>query len=651
MRISATATLLLLTLQHDGASAFSAVGSRSKTTSRQAPTSLLRQQQRAAATGLNAVLSPSDATTGFLGGAFQSFGGNNTNKKGVSNTVDQFFQAWNERDFNALINQFADDCTFEDANYPGPFEGKDAINRHFRLLADTTTSQQQFVLDNMAVTSAKVGVLYHLEENNEVVPDSRHSSFFTLDEDSGLITSVFDTVEPSSKTGAADLAVLAVVGKLLEGTAKKGGDDDAIATATDELVSFDNSNPSFFDQLFNSKSKPGRNNRLNAAERYFAAWNQRDMDAAIDVFTDDCQYEDTVFPVPFEGKEALQKHLYLCADSMPSTFSFVVDDVADSGGQLSVRWHVENNGDQMPFTRGCSFYTIDQSSGLIATGIDEVEPAVFKLGGVKLFAESLKKKIIDEPVRLVALAVWVAYMYIVFFSDGILPGANALQLEQRTWEEVRDLSLNFFLVSPLLNLPFSPTVHPVLEGVFNLLLSWAALFAGFLSDDRKDKPNLFPMLPAVVGMQFLTSAFLLPYLTLRTSETLSEGDKVDLDELDTPAQLVESRLLGLLLGGVGSGALVWGAIARMSEFGGIDERLASFWQLMSIDRVGSSFLVDLAIFAVFQGWLIDDDLRRRGVSDDEQVMLRNSAKYVPFFGLASYMVLRPPILAETNGSD
>ena len=43
-------------------------------------------------------------------------------------------------------------------------------------------------------------------------------------------------------------------------------------------------------------------------------------------------------------------------------------------------------------------------------------------------------------------------MYIVFFSNGILPGANALAFETRTWEEVRDLSLNFLLVAHILDL-------------------------------------------------------------------------------------------------------------------------------------------------------------------------------------------------------
>ena len=44
--------------------------------------------------------------------------------------------------------------------------------------------------------------------------------------------------------------------------------------------------------------------------------------------------------------------------------------------------------------------------------------------------------------------------------------------------------LNFWLVAPALNLPFAPVVHPGLEGIFNLLLAWAAAFAGFLADGR-----------------------------------------------------------------------------------------------------------------------------------------------------------------------
>ena len=522
------------------------------------------------------------------------------------NPVESMIQAYNNRDLDTFITYFHQDCEYEDTMFPRPFIGKEEIQRELRLQA--SSMPYQIIVDNIAVANNKTAILYHLEDTDKgtVVADSRHCAFYTLEQN--LITSVFVTVEPTSKKGPDNLAVLTIASKILSKPR-----NDVVA-----LPSLGSTPP----------------------ERYFDAWNRRDMDAAIDVFTDDVTYDDTVFPLPLSGKDALKMHLFTCADAFPDSFTFVVDDIANGGSNIGVKWHVENNGKALPFTRGCSFYQL-ADNGLIREGIDIVEPAVLKLGAVQQFRKSLTYKISLEPIRIIPLIIWAAYMYIVFFSDGILPGANVLQLEQRTWEEVRDLSLNFFFVSPILSLPFSPVVHPMLEGVFNILLAWAALFSGFLSDDRVRKPNLVPFLPTVIGMQFLTSAFLLPYLATRTTEIET---KVSLQELEIP--VVESPLLGPFLGGLGVTALAWSSLARVDDFGGWSERVTSFWQLMSIDRVGSSFLVDLAVFAVFQGWLVDDDLKRRGVADGELGPLRSVAKFVPFFGMAAYMTLRPKYASQ-----
>jgi ketosteroid isomerase-like protein len=545
----------------------------------------------------------------FVQALFPNTAKNRKSNSSPINPVVEFIQAYNNRDLETAMTWFSDDCEYQDATFSKPFLGRAAIQRNIRLRADAYGTTR-IVLDEMAVDSdggGTIAIQYHLEDDNIFMPNSRHIAFYTI-ASNRTIARVFDVVEPASKTGSFDLAVLSTVSKLLSTT----------TTTTSAKV---------LPQLGST-----------APEQYFDAWNRRDMEAATRVFTDDVMYEDTVFPQPFAGKMNLKKHLLLCADAFPDSFTFVVDNVANGAKGddcIAVQWHVENNGNAMPFTQGCSMYRL-ANDGLIMEGTDIVEPAVLKTGGWTLFAKSLATNVASEPIRIVPIAVWVAYMYIVFFSDGILPGANALQLEQRTWEEVRDLSLNFFFVSPLLNLPFAPTVHPILEGVFNLLLAWAALFAGFLSDDRDRKPNVLPMLPTVVGMQFLTSAFLLPYLATRSSE---KEEYVSLEELNVP--LVEGRVLGPFLGFVGSGAVAWGSVARFQDFGGWNERVASFWQLMSFDRVGSSFLVDLAIFAVFQGWLVDDDLKRRGVEDTELGVLRGVAKLVPFFGMAIYMALRP----------
>ena len=170
------------------------------------------------------------------------------------------------------------------------------------------------------------------------------------------------------------------------------------------------------------------------------------------------------------------------------------------------------------------------------------------------------------------------------------------------------------------------------------MLAWSALFAGFAADGRRGRPQ-GSMLPTLAGMQFLTNAFFLPYLATRPSE--EDGVVVALDELSPVERATESRALPILLGGVGAVAVYWFFAAR-PEFGGLDERLGSLRQLLAGDRLGSSFLVDLGLYAAFQSWLIPGDLKRRGVSlDSDRARPLQRLGYVPFVGLIGYLLLRP----------
>jgi hypothetical protein len=457
-------------------------------------------------------------------------------------------------------------------------------------------------------------------------------------------------------------------------------------SSTSSLFGFTNPFTALLDNVNTSKSGSGGNNKSskkqNAVTQYFDAFNDRDMERAVNCCAPDIEYDDTQYPEPFQGRDSLRNHLFKVANALPSTIQFVVDDMSQDVSEpdqtkVGVQWHLENSdnpGQTLPFSRGCSFYYIDKQSGLIAKGFDVPEPAPFKAGSAGITILSVATKLIEEPVRVLPLAVWITYMYVVFFSNGILPGADATQLEPRTWEEVRDLSLNFFFVAPVLNLPFSPhTVHPMLEGVFNLLLSWAALFAGFMTDDRptNNKANTIPFFPqTLVGMQALTSAIFLPYLVTRTSESsvlrpnntsISSDDTnnnnnnmvVYQEDLTTLQSVVgESRALGGFLAAVGTVSLGWAGWARADEYGVAlsPERWQGFMDLLSIDRVGCSFLVDLAIFAIFQGWLVEDDMKRRsnstittGAFSSRDQLLINVATYVPFFGLAAYLMVRPAL--------
>jgi len=69
-------------------------------------------------------------------------------------------------------------------------------------------------------------------------------------------------------------------------------------------------------------------------------------------------------------------------------------------------------------------------------GFDVPEPAPIKQGDIGLSILGTVSKVIKEPVRALPLLLTAVYGYMVFFSNGIIPGADATQLEQRTWEEV-----------------------------------------------------------------------------------------------------------------------------------------------------------------------------------------------------------------------
>ena len=418
-------------------------------------------------------------------------------------------------------------------------------------------------------------------------------------------------------------------------------------------------------------NKRGDGQAVSQVKKYFEYWNKRQMQDAVDLFTDDCEYEDTLYSGSFVGRDALKKHLFRCADALPDSFAFVVDEISEGGNNVvGLKWHVESNGKPLPFTRGCSVYTIDQKSGLIKSGFDVPEPTI-KSGSFSLAILNVVGKLLDSPIKAVPLAGFLWYCYFVFLST-IAPGPNALSLDPATWAEVRDLSLNFWLIVPLASPKSAPVLHPVLEGVFNGLLAWAALFSGFMIDgkaapsplqtgqqveedgeENEKKKNAF--LPYVLGMQLLTNAIYLPYLVLRKPFTSSSAPQSYEGSLTKAEAFGESKLPPIVFAGVGLLSIGWALVAREDAFGALSQRFASFADIASTDRLTFSFLVDLVYFWAFQGWLMGDDLKRRqdpqGAVEEKKGPSLALAKAVPFFGLVYYLLTRPPLPGREVGKE
>jgi hypothetical protein len=124
---------------------------------------------------------------------------------------------------------------------------------------------------------------------------------------------------------------------------------------------------------------------------------------------------------------------------------------------------------------------------------------------------------------------------------------------------------------------------------------------------------------------------------LHTPETASSRD--DLSKVER--QLGESKGLLGAYGVAGVYSLLWIFFGR-PDFGGLAERWASFQDLISTDRLMFAFTVELVLFGLFQGVMVDNDLVRRGI-DPATSKIGWAAKLVPFFGLIAYFLMRPPL--------
>ena len=164
--------------------------------------------------------------------------------------------------------------------------------------------------------------------------------------------------------------------------------------------------------------------------------------------------------------------------------------------------------------------------------------------------------------------------------------AVRLRADGATWVEVRDLSLNFWFVGPSVFGGAFPVVHPGLEAIFNVVLAWSALFAGFAADGRRGRPQ--EMLPTLLGMQFLTNAFFLPYLATRPSE--EDGAVVALDELSPVERATESRALPFCSAASArwrsGGSATRGRSSEVST--SASPRCSSSWPATGLDRRSSS---------------------------------------------------------------
>uniref|UniRef100_A0A2P2JNG4 Uncharacterized protein LOC105133813 isoform X1 n=1 Tax=Rhizophora mucronata TaxID=61149 RepID=A0A2P2JNG4_RHIMU len=121
---------------------------------------------------------------------------------------------------------------------------------------------------------------------------------------------------------------------------------------------------------------------------FYEAINARDLASVENLISDDCVYEDLIFPRPFVGRKAVLEFFKKFIDSISTDLQFAIDDISDhDSAVVGVTWHLEWKGRPFPFSKGCSFYRLKMVDGKrqLGYGRDSVEPAI-KPGAMALAA-------------------------------------------------------------------------------------------------------------------------------------------------------------------------------------------------------------------------------------------------------------------------
>ncbi|KAL6744874.1 hypothetical protein V8C86DRAFT_3126050 [Haematococcus lacustris] len=431
---------------------------------------------------------------------------------------------------------------------------------------------------------------------------------------------------------------------------------------------------------------------------FYEAYNRGDLDTVASLMAEEVEYHDMCGQLGgggggggggrwsgARGAEGVRR-------TVPSDLQFVVEDITQGDPRrVGLTWHVEiGEGTVFPFSRGCSFYTLDDSGRILKVAIkgalasrgqggggqgaaggearDLVEGA-FKPGAGALQALAAVAPLIRrlgaraDPrsltrLPLAAAATWAFYAaYTAYIMLGTAaPGLPAWQTPPEVLQEVMNESLNFFYVNILLDqlgITLVPSVpsHPVSEGLFNAVAAWGLLFLPLMLTEQRCRKvgNTWAWWS---GIMFLTNVFFIPFLALRAAPSTGPTPSLPPPPASTGglAGREGGEGLGQGAGGEGEGEGVYPAWSKGVGGLALGVGLLSVWWALwgrpeldyfhatfTTNRVFYAFVVDAALYSVWQAWLLS------------AVPSASAAhKYIPFFGLVAHLLQRPSTLQPAS---
>ena len=165
-------------------------------------------------------------------------------------------------------------------------------------------------------------------------------------------------------------------------------------------------------------------------------------------------------------------------------------------------------------------------------------------------------------------------------------------------------------------------INPIIIGIFTIMGIFPLVYGAFILFDSEQSISPYPFFFVSFGV----GAFaLLPYLALRSSDTVGNGEKNWL------LKILDSRWTAVISSMTIAVLIVVGLVkGDWSDY-------VTQWQTSQFIHIMS---IDFCLLCLLFPFILQDDMQRRGVNSDRWFL---PAAFVPLFGSLVYWCLRPQL--------
>ncbi|KAI3453748.1 hypothetical protein Pfo_010411 [Paulownia fortunei] len=130
---------------------------------------------------------------------------------------------------------------------------------------------------------------------------------------------------------------------------------------------------------------------------FYSAINEKNLKQMDKLIAEDCLFEDFSFPKPFQGKKEVLHFLEQLTMCMGQNMQFNVKHICEGNDNTAgVNWHLDWNKIQVPFTRGCSYYSLSVNGDkLVIKKAQFLIESPIKLGVVTLTIFKIVSSLFD----------------------------------------------------------------------------------------------------------------------------------------------------------------------------------------------------------------------------------------------------------------